>query len=448
MGATIFTANAAFDANLCATYCKSQTQYNAAHPAKDGSPPKVCNFFNTYILYKNSASSPQGQYCSMYVHHSIQLYCVILTEVCSYTEVWDQSYATNTGQYRGSDRYFVAYSYTYALTGNAAPAPSVGDKKGAVYQAAVDIKYSTLQPFCSTLLGYSAPIATAVVYSTITPVVTNTFTQINTVTVSTAKRDVSKSTPNVLTKYPATVLSSACSMLVTQGTSTSTVATLTSVSTAPAATTLVTYTSAVTSTLKAAPTGNAYCENGAPVDGTTGVCGSGSCVTFTMRIEGAEGTVYEGLIRTGPMSVTTPSGGTHVCDGTNNGANPAPYDNGISAISSGAGLCGYTFDGTFSNQFEDFFITRIGASDSKTSGNEFWDILSNYVFTPSGGCETEYSAGDELLWAFNAFNVNYFLKVSPPTAQVAVGSPVTFTVMGYDGNGDAGQAISGASFNG
>jgi hypothetical protein len=64
MGSTIFTAGG-FNPQLCATYCSSQTKYNAAHPAKDGSPPKVCNFFNTYILYKNSASNPQGQYCAM-----------------------------------------------------------------------------------------------------------------------------------------------------------------------------------------------------------------------------------------------------------------------------------------------------------------------------------------------------------------------------------------------
>lgn len=367
-----------------------------------------------------------------------------LTENCSYTEVWDQSYATNTGQYRGSDRYFVAYSYTYALTGNAAPAPSVGDKKGAVYQAAVDIKYSTLQPFCSTLLGYSAPIATAVVYSTTTPTVTSTAFATNTVTVSAAKRDVSTSTPNVLTKYPATVISSACSMLVTQGTSTSTVATVTSVSTAATATTLITYTTSVTSTVQATPSGNAYCENGALVDGTLGTCGAATCATFNMRIEGAEGTVYEGLIRSGPMSITTPSGGTHQCDGTNNNANPVPGANGISAIKSGADLCGYTFDGTFSNQFDDFFINRIGASDSNKVSNQFWGILRDYQFTPAGGCESEYSAGEELLWAFNAFNVNYFLKVDPPTAQVAVGSPATFTVS----DGQSGVRIAGASFNG
>ena len=340
----------------------------------------------------------------------------------SYTEVWDQSYATNTGQYRGNDRYFVAYSYTFA------------------------IKYSTLQPFCSTLLGYSAPLATAVVYSTTTPVVTNTVTATSTVTVSqaAAKRDVSTSTPNVLTKYPATVLSSACSMLVTQVTSTSTVATVTSVSTAPTATTLVTSTTAVTSIVKPKPSGNAYCENGALVDGTSAVCTSPVCRTFDLRIEGAEGTVYEGPIRSGPRMITTPSGGTHQCDGTNNGANPNPGATGTTGIDSSASLCGFTFDGTYSNQFQDYFITRIGASDSNDGSNRYWGILDNYQFTPTGGCQYEIYPGTSILWAYDAFNKNNFLKVDPPTAQVAVGGSATFTVI----DGMSGRPVGGATFNG
>jgi len=43
------------------------------------------------------------------------------------------------------------------------------------------------------------------------------------------------------------------------------------------------------------------------------------------RIEGGSvGTIYEGCIAAGPKDITTPSGGTHKCDGTNNNANPSP----------------------------------------------------------------------------------------------------------------------------
>lgn len=98
--------------------------------------------------------------------------------------------------------------------------------------------------------------------------------------------------------------------------------------------------------------------------------------SVNLRIEGASDTVYEGVIRNGPRYITTPSGGTHLCDGTNDGANPAPFENGISAIDAASQLCGFAYDGTFSSQFDDFFITKIGTSDSTTTANEYWGILS------------------------------------------------------------------------
>lgn len=71
--------------------------------------------------------------------------------------------------------------------------------------------------------------------------------------------------------------------------------------------------------------------------------------------------------------ITTASGGTHECDGTNNGANPVPFDNGITAIDAASLLCGFTYDGTFDAQFDDFFIQRIGGTDQ--TGDDFWGIL-------------------------------------------------------------------------
>ncbi|KAI5203383.1 hypothetical protein E4T39_04233 [Aureobasidium subglaciale] len=170
MGATIFTQGA-FNIQLCADYCTAQTKYNVKHPASDGTPPKVCHFFNTYILYLNNASTPQGQYCSLY------------------TEAWDAgTYATNAGQYRGSDHYFIDYSYTFTNATNSGPVPATGDKTGAVYQARQDMKYSpssltaTFLPFCTSLLGQgTAPT----------------------------------STPAVLQKYPASVLRSGCDLIAT-----------------------------------------------------------------------------------------------------------------------------------------------------------------------------------------------------------------------------------------
>ncbi|KAI4851190.1 hypothetical protein E4T45_05188 [Aureobasidium sp. EXF-8846] len=195
----IFTAGP-FNASLCAAFCQAQTKYNLATAPKDGTPAKVCNFFNTYLLYLNTTSNSQGQYCSLTVE--------------------------------------TIYSYTFTNTSNPGFNPKKGDTVGAVYQAVKDIKYATLQPFCSAALGYSALVATVTPTSSVTTLTTTTVYSTSTTTASIDKRAAvtsdssSLSTPAVLKKYPATVMSSACSMLVSQATSTST-------STAPATTVVV-----------------------------------------------------------------------------------------------------------------------------------------------------------------------------------------------------------------
>jgi hypothetical protein len=228
-GSTIFTQGT-FNASLCADYCNAQTKYNAANRAADGTPPKVCHFFNTFILYLKSGNTkiPQGQYCTLY------------------PEVGDSSYATNTGQMRGSDQYLVEYSYAYPLTGSHGLANKPGDKQGAIYQAAYDMEYypsqltSTFQPFCSSVLGYSAALTTTTTTATVTP------TSYTTVTDMITKRDAAASsiTPSVLTKYPTSVVSSACSLIATSPTTTSVVVSTTTFS-APATTS----TTVVSSTL-------------------------------------------------------------------------------------------------------------------------------------------------------------------------------------------------------
>lgn len=98
------------------------------------------------------------------------------------------------------------------------------------------------------------------------------------------------------------------------------------------------------------------------------------CYSVNLRIEGASDTVYEGVIYAGPRNVTTASGGTHLCDGTNNGANSSPGSNGISTIDAAASLCGFTYDGTFDNAFDEFTIQRIGSTAQ--GSNNYWGILS------------------------------------------------------------------------
>lgn len=157
-------------------------------------------------------------------------------------------------------------------------------------------------------------------------------------------------------------------------------------------------------------------------------------------------TPYEGLIRSGPSMVTTPSGGTHLCDGTNNAANSIAGGTDTTALQSAGGVCGFGFDGTYSNQFEDFFIESIGATTQ--TATQFWGLLENYAFTPAGGCQTEPDTAIEILWAFDAFNANAFLRVDPPAVTLSVGQSHVFTVTASDGSGGTLSPLSGAVFNG
>ncbi|KAK6819440.1 hypothetical protein PG987_015923 [Apiospora arundinis] len=132
----VFTSGP-FDAGLCAAACSAQSAYNIRYPPKDGSKPKTCQFFNTYMLLKNGV--PEGQYCSLY------------------TMAWDSSYAKNTGQNRGNDKYTIAYSYSFVNSTN----PGKPAIPCNVASATSAIKSATLQPYCSSLLGYTTPVTTA-----------------------------------------------------------------------------------------------------------------------------------------------------------------------------------------------------------------------------------------------------------------------------------------------
>ncbi|OBZ76315.1 hypothetical protein A0H81_03183 [Grifola frondosa] len=156
-----------------------------------------------------------------------------------------------------------------------------------------------------------------------------------------------------------------------------------------------------------------------------------------LRIEGANNTIFEGPIFTRGHNVTTVSGGTHHCDGTNLNANLTPGPTCTSALDDASKLARFTWDGTFDPTFDDFFITRIASSAETTT--QFWGLLLNFQFTPVGGCQQEVQRGDRVLWAFDAFNKAHFLSLSGPSS-VRVGERITLTVT----DGMSGTAIEGA----
>lgn len=157
-----------------------------------------------------------------------------------------------------------------------------------------------------------------------------------------------------------------------------------------------------------------------------------------LRVEGLTTTIFEGTIWSRGHFVTTPSGGTHHCDGTNLNANPKAGNTPTATLDIASKLAHFPFDGTFSNTFDDFFITSIGP-DTQTS-TKFWGLLVNYSFTPVGGCQFQTAKNDHVLWAYDAFNAAHFLKLDVPKT-VKRNQPFVVTVT----DGSTGLPVAGAT---
>jgi hypothetical protein len=64
-----------------------------------------------------------------------------------------------------------------------------------------------------------------------------------------------------------------------------------------------------------------------------------------VRVEGAQGTIYEGPVIARARTITTAAGGTHKCDGTNNGQNPVPGPTATSALDAASAFAKFGYDG-------------------------------------------------------------------------------------------------------
>lgn len=174
-------------------------------------------------------------------------------------------------------------------------------------------------------------------------------------------------------------------------------------------------------------------------------------IAVDVRVEGRTSTIFSGPVTTDGKAVTTASGGTHACDGTNNGVSPLPVATATSALDDAAIKGGFTWDGTWSGpSYPDYFVTRVAAEPQTAS--EFWGVFVNGVATTAGGCQSPVAAGDEVLWAFDAFNKTGALRLEVPVAtqvglpitaratDVATGAPVAGATVGAATTGPDGTA--------
>jgi hypothetical protein len=128
-----------------------------------------------------------------------------------------------------------------------------------------------------------------------------------------------------------------------------------------------------------------------------------------VRIEGRAETLFEGPILTDGRNVRALSDSSappqgHRCNGLNNAQNPSPGPTPTAASVDAMNLLGLGFDGDWYGDFDDYFITQWGPDREDVGAGAYWGLLVNNVFTGVGGCQYGLDAGDEVLWAHDAFN--------------------------------------------
>jgi hypothetical protein len=171
-----------------------------------------------------------------------------------------------------------------------------------------------------------------------------------------------------------------------------------------------------------------------------------------VRVEGKTSTIFFGPVTTDAKVVNPPTGGAHLCDGTNFGANPVPGPTPTTALDDASIKGGFTWDADwFGPGFPDYAVNRVGSEPSTSS--EFWGVFVNGVDPGVGGCQKLLKAGDEVLWTFDAFNKpGGALRLSVPAAiqtgqaavttvtNVATGAPVAGATVGSATTGADGTA--------
>lgn len=104
MGMRAFPDGNPFDPARCAAVCAETNDY-AIKNAEPGKEPRLCRFYNTYVLSKNDRT--QGAVCSLY------------------TRAWDPAeFAVNDGQYDQAGNHFTISSSVISAFNASSPEPS------------------------------------------------------------------------------------------------------------------------------------------------------------------------------------------------------------------------------------------------------------------------------------------------------------------------------------
>ncbi|MFI9015290.1 DUF4430 domain-containing protein [Streptomyces griseus] len=124
-------------------------------------------------------------------------------------------------------------------------------------------------------------------------------------------------------------------------------------------------------------------------------------VRVTVTVQGPDGLLFQKKVFTWGHDVTTATGGTHKCDGTNGSAHATKVPTPTAALDHAAKRNGFTWDGTWYASFDDFSVDTVkGVSGG---GSAYWSISVNGTPTPVGGCQFEIESGDQVAFTWTSF---------------------------------------------
>ncbi|MFB8039737.1 DUF4430 domain-containing protein [Streptomyces hydrogenans] len=124
-------------------------------------------------------------------------------------------------------------------------------------------------------------------------------------------------------------------------------------------------------------------------------------VRVTVTVQGPDGLLFQKKIFTWGHDVTTATGGTHKCDGTNGSAHATKVPTPTAALDHAAKRNGFTWDGTWYASFDDYAVETVkGVSGG---GSAYWSISVNGTPTPVGGCQFEIENGDQVAFTWTSF---------------------------------------------
>jgi hypothetical protein len=130
--------------------------------------------------------------------------------------------------------------------------------------------------------------------------------------------------------------------------------------------------------------------------------------SVNLRVEGPEGTLWDGPVTTDGHAIEKDHFGPQPCDGTNNGAHPTPGPTVTSTLDDAV-----AWDGKWTPSLNDFEVTRIGPDAN--SSTKFWGLVLNFQELQVGGCQQQVKAGDQVLIAYDLFSMKHILKLTGPS---------------------------------